>query len=128
MEQIKKLIDKYVKMLPIEGKFLPPTEAEKRASDFLVACAHVTNHRHDLGNTKIEAVSLERAVYGAVVSNADSKKVTEQRIMAEADKDYQTARENLEQVDNDMTYLKTYYEIFNNAHIFYRQMAKGESQ
>lgn len=128
MKDLQAFIDKYVKMLPIEGKLLSQPEAERRASEFLVACAHVTNLKHDFGNEKIKASSLERAVYAQVISASDSKKITESKLMAEAHEDYQAARENLEQIDNDINFLKSYYEIFLNAHLFYRGQARDLNQ
>jgi len=53
--------------------------------------------------------------------------MTENKMTAEASKEYTEAREDLEGIENDLSYLKSYYDIFRDAHIFYRQMSKGES-
>ena len=122
---MKELIAEYVDMLPT-GKSLSQTEVEKRASSFLVATAHITNWRHLFSDKKIEATSIEKAVYAAKLAQSEGKGVTEKKIEVEADEEYRVAREEIEKLDNDLAFLRSYYDIFMNAHVFYRQLAKGE--
>ena len=37
------------------------------------------------------------------------------------------AREGFERIENDISYLKAYYDIFMAAHVFYRQLSKQNS-
>ena len=46
---------------------------------------------------------------------------------SKAECSYIEAREQLEQIENDLSYLKTYYEVFQNAHIFYRGQARDNT-
>lgn len=126
MKEIKEYIDKFIELLPAE-KSITGYEAERRASQFLVACAHIANWRHMYRQEKIKATSMERAIYSNVLSNVASSKITESKIKVEADPSYIAARESLEGWDNDLDYLKTYYDIFLNSHIQLRAMAKEQN-
>lgn len=125
MKEVKDLLDKYVRMLPM-GTSVSYTEAEKRAGAFLEAMALVTEFRHMLSQEKIRALSTQTAVYAQELVKGTGKTMTENKIAAEASGEYTKAREDLEGLDNDLSYLKAHYEIFQNAHVFYRNVAKGE--
>jgi L-2-hydroxyglutarate oxidase LhgO len=126
MKQFKEFIDKYTALLPV-GKSLSPTEAEFRAGEFLVAMAQITDWRHILSEQKVKCVTTQTAVYAEEMSKGTAKTVTENKMTAEASKAYTTAREDLEYLENDIAYLKAYFDIFNNAHVFYRNSAKGDN-
>jgi len=124
--EIKEYIEKYASKLAV-NKMVSFTEAEKRAGEFLYAQAQITDWRHLLSEEKIKLTSIQLATYAEQLSLCTGKTVTENKTTVEASKEYQKAREDLESVENDIAYLKAYYDIFQNAHVFFRQMAKGES-
>lgn len=123
---IKVYIEKYQKLLPLNNS-ISFTDAEKRASMFLDIMATITEYRHALSEGKIKSLSVQNAVYATELAKCTGKTVTENKIAVEASEEYTAAREEFEMTENDLNYLKAYYEIFNNAHIFYRNMAKGEN-
>lgn len=125
LSKLKKIIKEAVEILPTE-KAVSEREAERRAGRFLEVQAFIVDSIDTLNDDKIRAVSLEKAVYAKVLSEVKVKQVTEKKIQTEADPDYQAIRENLESVDARINYLKSYYKIFEAAHIFYRNLAKGE--
>lgn len=127
MKDIKEFIEKYSRLLPVNTS-ISYTEAEKRAGQFLEVLAHIAEWKHLLGSDKIKFTSVQSAVYAQEMSKGNCKTVTENKMNAEASDEYTKAREDLEQIENDLSYLKAYAEIFHNAHIFFRTMAKGESQ
>lgn len=104
------------------------TEAERRAGDFLMVMAKITDIRHLFSQEKIKLLSIQTATYAQQMAKGTSKTVTENKLIAEASEEYTKAREDLEGIENDLSYLKTYYEIFLNGHLFYRQMAKGVNE
>lgn len=124
MKEIKEYLAKFEALLPVGGS-LSASEAERRAGEFLVAQATIANWRHLLSEDKIRLLSVQTAVYAEQMSKGTAKTVTENKLTAEASSEYTTAREELERIENDLSYLKTYAEIFNNSHIFYRGVAKG---
>ena len=126
MTEIKQFIDQYSELLPV-GTSISYTEAERRAGEFLSAMATITNFRHLLSTDKIRLLSVQTAVYAEQMLKGTAKTVTENKLTAEASAEYTKAREDLEHIENDLSYLKSYYEIYNNAHIFYRAMAKGDN-
>lgn len=125
-KEITEYIDKLAAKLPLNKSISFP-EAEKRASEFLEAQAKITNIRHMLSEEKIKLLSTQTAVYAEELSKGTGKTVTENKTTAEASKAYISAREDFERIENDLAYLRAYYDIFQNAHVFYRQMAKGEN-
>lgn len=118
-------IDKYAALLPLGGS-VSTVEAERRAGEFLHAQATISNWRHMLGDEKIKLTSIQTATYASEMSRGTAKTVTENKLTAEASAEYTKAREDLERIENDLSYLKAYYDIFQNGHVFYRQLSKGE--
>lgn len=126
MSDMKAFVEKYQALLPV-GTSISYTEAEKRAGMFLEAQATITDWRHTLSAEKIRLLSIQTAVYAEKMASGTAKTVTENKLTAEASPEYTKAREDLEHIENDLSYLKAFYDIFQNAHIFYRTMAKGEN-
>lgn len=125
-DNFKEFVTKYSELLPV-GTSISFVEAERRAGEFLYALATITEFRHMFNGEKIKSLSIQTATYAQELSKGTAKTMTENKVTAEASADYLRAREDLESIENDVSYLKAYYEIFTNAHIFYRNMAKGEN-
>jgi hypothetical protein len=113
MQEIKDYIDKIAALLPVTTSISIP-EAEKRAGGFLSAQASITNWRHLLSKEKIKLTTLQSAIYSQQLNQCTGKTVTENKLTVEASSEYSTAREALEDIENDLSYLKAYYEIFSN--------------
>lgn len=125
MKEVKEYLERFEKLLPV-GTSLSTIESERRAGEFLGAMAYITNLRHILSKDKIRLLSVQTAVYAEQLSKGTAKTMTENKVTAEASIEYMESREELENAENDLSYLKAYYEIFNNAHVFYRNLAKGD--
>lgn len=126
MKEIKDFIAKYEALLPVASSISSP-ESERRAGEFLSAMAQITNWRHLLNEEKIRRLTVQTATFAQELSKGTAKTVTENKMTAEASESYTKAREEFEYLENDISYLKAYYDIFMSAHVFYRQMARGES-
>jgi microsomal dipeptidase-like Zn-dependent dipeptidase len=120
---MKDTIAKYTALLPVNGS-LTTQEAERRAGEFLVIMAIITEWKHMFTTEKIKYTSVQTVVFAEEVFKGDAKTITENKLKAEASKVHVTARENLERIENDISYLKTVYEVMNNGHLYYRQMSK----
>lgn len=125
MNNYQEALKTYSELLPL-GKSISFTDAEKRAATFLEAMANVATWRHELGEEKIRLTSTVSAVFHQMMAVAGGKTMTESKAKVEGSLEHSTVREELERIENDISYLKAYYDIFNNAHIFYRNMAKGD--
>lgn len=126
MVEIKEFIEKYSKLLPV-GTSVSYTEAERRAGEFLSAMAYITDVKHMLTSEKIKLLSIQTAVYAQELAKGVDKTVTVNKVNAEASAEYTAAREALENIDNDISYLRAYFEIFHDGHIYYRTMSKGDN-
>ena len=127
MNDMKDFIEKYKALLPV-GTSISYTEAEKRAGEFLYAMAIITDWRHEFTKEKIKLISFQTVTYAQELCKGTAKTMTENKVVAEASEAYIASREDLEGSENDILYLKTYYEIFHNAHIFFRQLSKEGQQ
>jgi len=125
MQDIKDYIEKYSAILPMSQSLSIP-DAEKRAADFLVVQAQIANWKHLLTQEKIKLTTLQSATYSELLSRCTGKTVTENKLTVEAAPEYAKVREDLEALENDISYLKAYNEVFLNAHLFYRMLAKSE--
>lgn len=125
MKEIKEQIANWNKMLP-SGNAVTQVEAERRASQFLVASAHLAEWIHIIKESKIKADSIKIATYSEQMKKSESKLVTEKKAEAEASEAYITVREEFEYLENDVSYLRTYLELYGNAHVFYRQISKDQ--
>jgi hypothetical protein len=124
--EMKEYLEKMAKLLPV-AKSISMVEAERRAGEFLSALATITEWRHVFSEDKIRLLSVQTAVYAQELGKGTAKTMTENKVTAEASAEYTKAREDLERIENDISYLKAYFDIFKDAHVFYRQMAKGEN-
>ena len=105
--------------------------AERLASEFLYAQIQVSTvlKQADLDSRmrKSGVKAIRAAIYLDIVSKAD-KKPTESQISALIDSDSIVTNEQKEfdmaEVDRDA--LERYYNIFQNAHIFFRGVSKGK--
>jgi hypothetical protein len=127
MNDIKELVTQYQALLPVNSS-ISYTDAEFRAGEFLSAMAKITDLKHMLSNEKIKLLSVQTATYAAQMAKGTAKTVTENKLAAEASEEYTKSREDLERIDNDISYLKAFYDIFMAAHVFYRNMAKGVNE
>ena len=125
MDDIRAKIHAAVEILPTE-RAVSEREAERRAGQFLLIQAHITDKMDELNHEKIGTTSILAAIYPKLMAMETSKQVTEKKVNVEGHEDYLAAREAVETIEAQLNYLKTYFKIFENAHIFYRQLAKAE--
>lgn len=125
--KIEEFVKKYRALLPSRGEDISAEEARNRASDFLYAIALISAERLEISKVIAQIKSLVAVEFEAACdkySKEEKIKVTEKKIKAEADKEYQSAREELEILESNISFLKTHEKIFENAHIFYRNFGK----
>lgn len=123
MNEFKLHLQQFIELLPVNKSISAP-EAERRAGLFLQACAELAERRHFLGEDKIKLTTVKAITYREEQSKAEGKTVGERAAEVEASTPYIESREALESADNDINYLKAMHEVFLNAHLFYRSMAK----
>lgn len=117
-------IEEYTDLLPTSGNSVSKSTAEDRATKFLVISSKLVNAKFFASEDKIKALSITKSIFAQVTKEAEGKNVTEKKLNAEANPDYQEAREYLEKIESKVDFLKAYISIFSDAHVFYRQLSK----
>ena len=120
-DQLQALVLKHIGEIEINRDAI--IDARNRAARFLVIQAHLNDHMKLLADVKVKASTEEKAKYAQAILTAGGKNVTEGKIIAEANPMYAQARESVELVDSEYNWTKKHYEIFENAHIMFRQIA-----
>lgn len=105
-------------------------EAEKLAAEFLGAMMKVSSElkAKDLDSRmKKSGVKAVRAAAYLDIVQKTEKKPTETQIASMIDTDDLVSNEQygLDKAEVERDDLKRYYDIFQNAHVFYRGVAKG---
>lgn len=121
LEQLQELINKHLDLIEINRDAI--IEARSRAAIFLVVQSHLSNHLKTLEDAEVKASTIEKASYAQAILAAGGKNVTESKIQAEADPVYAEARETIELIKSELNWVKKHFDIFNNAHILFRQIA-----
>jgi hypothetical protein len=105
-------------------------DAERLAGEFLNAMIKVSEElkTEDLSSRmrKSGLKAIRASAYLQICKNAE-RKPTESAIDAEitADKIVQQEQQSLDEAEVNRDNLERYYNIFQNAHIFYRAVSKG---
>jgi len=120
-QQLQKLVNDYLDLIEINRDAI--IDARNRAAKFLVVQSHLSNHLKLLDDVKVKASTIEKATYAQALMKQAGKNVTENKINAEADPEYANARESLELVTAEVNWTKRHYDIFENAHVMFRQIA-----
>lgn len=103
-------------------------ESRIRAGKFLEAQYQIGVATHSLTSELFKLKSLDTAIYAKLVNADQAKNVTEKKLNAESNPEYQTIHERVEQIDSDLLYLKTMLHVFDQGHVFYRQNSKPDTR
>jgi hypothetical protein len=125
IENIEEFVWSYVSKLAPES-VISKSEANKRASEFLYAAAIISCEKKRISDELISVESANRVIYASTFARQSDKNVTEKKLKAEADPEFIEVREMLETLENNINYLKTQEKVFENAHVFYRNLYRGD--
>ncbi len=127
-EKLCKTLEDKIKASYEEG--VTPDAAEKLAGEFLHAQMSTSDHlkKIDLDSRmrKSGVKAVRAAVYMKACSESD-KKPTENMLenILNTNDLVQTEQDELDKAEVERDNLKRYYDIFGNAHVHYRSIAKG---
>lgn len=122
--EIKQLINKTVSLIAISPEGIK--EANIRCTKFLTAMAIIANYKLSLEVKKAKLITVSEALYADAIQAVSGKNVTEKKINVAKDVNFTTSREQLEELNAELEWLKTYQKIFENAHLVYRNQAKEQ--
>lgn len=124
IDELKAYLEDCAKLLNADN-IVSEREAEIRAGRFLEAQHKVSFGLHMLSREVFKVNSLQLAKYAQLMSEDNAKNVTEKKANAEAHPDYTLIRERYDELEADVNFLKAMLKIYADAHVFYRQLAKG---
>jgi uncharacterized protein YpuA (DUF1002 family) len=121
-EQLRATIAEGLELIKYSKRSLQ--EAPERTTQFLIIVAVLADAKRATEEDKAKLSTLSNATYAQAMNRSTAKQVTEKKAEAESNEDYTNMREGLEQCESKISWLRTYIDIFNNAHITYRQFSK----
>lgn len=128
MSKVKDDLSPYVSEMIDKITYSPKAvrEAADRCTSFLTTCAVLAMAKRDLEVEKARAQTVLDCQLKISLEQSTAKLVTEKKVDAQASKEYCLAREAFEELDADIGWVRTLIHVFENAHVVYRQIAKGE--
>lgn len=123
--QLLAYIDECYKLLNSEN-VISDREAQFRAGRFLEAQFHITKGIRMLASDQLKSKSLNEMTYTSLLNSDGSKNVTEKKANAEANPNFISVRERFDEIEADIKNLYSLLKVFQDAHVFYRQLAKGD--
>jgi hypothetical protein len=121
-EQLEQMVHDHLELVEINTAAI--AESRARAAKFLIMQAILTDHLKLLEDVKVKASTIEKATYAQAMMGQGGKNVTENKILAEANPAYSQSRESVELIDAELNWTKKHFDIFNNAHIMFRQYSQ----
>ncbi len=123
-EELKEFISQNVDLIAYSKDSYK--ESVERATRFLMVIAVLAEHRMELERKRAKLTTLREVEYSRSIAVAEGKNVTEKKVSAEANPQYSGAREAVEELEGELSWAKTMVDVFNCAHVTYRQMAKEQ--
>ena len=122
MKDIDEFLEKYTVILSSDG-IISDVEAHRRATMFLEACAHLISYKHQLLDEEIKSSSLSDINFAEALNKQEGGDAKKREVNAKADLVYIQAKETFEQNRNRTRTIDKFYDVFMNAHIFYRKLS-----
>jgi hypothetical protein len=122
-ETLEQMVHDHIDLIEINTVAIQ--ESRQRAAKFLIMQSILNDHLKLLEDVKVRASTAEKATYAQVLLGYAGKKVTEVKILAQGDPNYAQTRESVELIDSEINWTKKHFDIFNNAHIMFRQYSQN---
>lgn len=103
------------------------SDAQLRAGRFLEMQYHLINGVRDLSADLLKAKTVLHLTTSQLIQTIEGKTVGEREAKMQADPTFIEARERYESLKNEIEHLQGYLDSVRDAHVFYRQLSKGES-
>jgi hypothetical protein len=121
-EEIQNYVREKLKLIPMESQNLK--DPYNRATEFLLVIANLNDFKQKCESDLARIQTIVDGTYHNAKENSSGKNITEKKLDANIDKNYTDTRETLADVESMIKWTKTSVDIFNNAHLTYRQRAK----
>lgn len=121
-DQVEQAVLEHIDLIEISSSSL--AQGKDRAAKFLIVQSLLSSYLKQVEEGKAKAQTLVSAEYATAIACADGKNITEKKQSAEADPKYTAVREKVEELDAEIRWLKTHIDIFQNAHVMFRQYTR----
>lgn len=102
-----------------------PYELQEKAGTLLLIVAKLASERRRLEGELLRATSVEKAVYAQSYNSATGKTAQDKKVNTDADKDVLQSEIEAGELKGDVAYVSTMIQVYNNAHLLYRQNLKA---
>ena len=125
MENIQKYVEEKLPLLSLEGVDTP-RKAETRAADLLFVIGDLMNAKLNTLQRLSKSKSQHTITLQSVMDSIEAKTITEKKSKAESTMAVTTTREEMEKAENELSYIRGCTDMFNNSHVLFRQISRGE--
>jgi molecular chaperone GrpE (heat shock protein) len=102
-------------------------EAEELAPKFQRIRADIASVQLELEMNRNKFKAVSKTQYkNAILTVTEKWTAAQKEAAAKADPDFLNTVESLDNLESRIDYCKTMSDVFNNFHIFYRQISRGE--
>ena len=126
LDTLKAQIEESSKYLRSEN-VVSDTDAQLRAGRFLEIQFRLINGIRDLSSDLLKAKTVLHLTTNQVQQGVEGKNAQEREAKIKADPAYVAAREQYETIESEIESLQSYLSTVKDAHVFYRQLSKGEA-
>lgn len=123
-DEVQALVDEHIQLIAFSKNSYK--EAMDRATKFLVIAAIVAEFKRDQREKLTKREALRDAFYSKAIQESEGKNITEKKSQVALNKDYSEHAEVCGVLEANISWCSTMIDIFNNAHVTYRQLAKGD--
>lgn len=102
-----------------------PYELQEKAATLLLIVAKLAHERRALESQLLRSTSVEKAMYAQSYNGASGKTVKDKEVNTDANKDVLQSKEEAGELKGDIAYVSTMIQVYNNAHLLYRQNLKS---
>lgn len=125
IEQVEDIVERGVEEIAITAASL--ADAAPRAGRFLVRVAVLTDFLRDVEDDSPRYQTQVNMTYAQAILQAGGKNITEKKVEAEANPEYNKALEEQGKHESMRNWVKNHIKNFDNAHVMYRQHSNARN-
>ncbi len=122
IEEIEKYVKENIKLITFDSY----SNVLEKTTIFLMVVSTLSNFKKELELKKTKIDTIKEAIWAKALISSEGKTAGEKKADAATDNEYSKFKEEYDVIEANISWLKTNIEIFNNAHLTYRQISKGE--
>lgn len=121
-EDLQKYVQEKRELIRFNPSYLK--DPLNRATEFLLVQTNLNDARYLFECDKARLQTITEGLFKQAKDKSEGKNITEKKVDATVDPKYTEVREILEDLEAKIKWIKTEIDIFNNAHLTYRQLSR----